>query len=141
MEELSIWDANFIVVDVETTGNNPRDNRIIDIAAVNVNNGQITGEFSSLINPHQFIPYFITQMTGITNEAVFYAPEPSAIAPKLLSFSNKPNAVFVAHNANFDFSFVNETLKRLKLPPLEIPVLDTLKLAKRLLAKRKVLVI
>lgn len=134
MEKLSIWDANFIVIDVETNGNNPRDNRIIDIAAVNVNNGQITGEFSSLINPHQFIPYFITQMTGITNEAVFYAPEPSAIAPKLLSFLNKPNAVFVAHNANFDFSFVNETLKRLKLPPLEIPVLDTLKLAKRLLA-------
>lgn len=134
MEELSIWDANFIVIDVETTGNNPRDNRIMDIAAVNVNNGQIVGEFSSMVNPHQFIPYFITQMTGITNEAVFYAPEPSAIAPKLLSFFNKPNAVFVAHNANFDFSFVNETFKRLKLPSLEIPVLDTLKLAKRLLA-------
>lgn len=134
MEELSIWDANYIVIDVETTGNNPRENRIMDIAAVNVNNGQIVGEFSSMINPHQFIPYFITQMTGITNEAVFYAPEPSAIAPKLLSFFNKPNAVFVAHNANFDFSFVNETFKRLKLPALEIPVLDTLKLAKRLLA-------
>lgn len=134
MEKLSIWDANYIVIDVETTGNNPRDNRIMDIAAVNVNNGQIIADFSSLINPHQFIPYFITQMTGITNEAVFYAPEPSVIAPKLMTFFNKPNSVFVAHNANFDFSFVNETFKRLKLNPLEIPVLDTLKLAKRLLA-------
>lgn len=134
MKEISIWDANFIVIDVETTGNNPRDNRIIDIAAVAVNNGQIVEEFSSLVNPHQFIPFFITQMTGITNEAVFYAPEPAAIAPKLLGFFHKPNAVFVAHNANFDFSFVNETFYRIHLPKLDIPVLDTLKLAKRLLA-------
>ena len=134
MELISIWDANFVVVDVETTGNNPRDNRIIDIAAVVVNNGQIVDEFSSLLNPHQFIPYFITQMTGITNEAVFYAPEASTIAPKLLKLFHKPNAVFVAHNANFDLSFVNETFNRLRLPKLEIPVLDTLKLAKRLLA-------
>ncbi len=134
MESISIWDANLVVIDVETTGNNPRENRIMDIAAVNLNNHSITREFSSQVNPHQFIPPFITQMTKITNEQVFYAPENYAIMPKIASFFKTQNAVFVAHNANFDFSFVNESMKRAKLDPLDVPVLDTLKLARRLLA-------
>lgn len=134
MDNITIWDTNFVVIDIETTGNKAKENRIIDIAAVAVHNGLITDEFSSLINPHQFIPQFISQMTGITNEMVFYAPEPFVVMPKVLKFFEKPNSIFVAHNANFDFSFVNETLKRLKLDPLTIPVLDTLKLARRLLA-------
>ncbi len=134
MESISIWDANFVVIDVETTGNNPRENRIMDIAAVNLNNHSITKEYSSQVNPHQFIPPFITQMTKITNEQVFYAPENFAVMPKIASFFKTQNVVFVAHNANFDFSFVNESMKRAKLDPLEVPVLDTLKLARRLLA-------
>jgi len=72
----SFWDYNFVVVDVETTGADAVKNRITDIACVTVSGGQIVSEFSSLINPHQFIPEFISKMTGITNEIIYISPEP-----------------------------------------------------------------
>lgn len=134
MKETNIWDANYVVVDVETTGNSAVQNRIIDIAAVNIINGELDKEFSSLVNPHQFIPPFIAQMTGITNEAVFYAPEASVVMEKFIEPFKIQNSVFVAHNANFDFGFVSETLKRQGKPHFDFPVLDSLKLARRVLA-------
>lgn len=133
MKEINFWDANFVVVDVETTGNLPTENRIIDIAAVNVKNGDLDKEYSSLINPHQFIPPFISQMTNISNEAVFYAPEAIEVMPKFLKSFDNANSVFVAHNANFDLSFVQATLKRIGIFDFNYPVLDTLKLARRVL--------
>lgn len=123
-----------MVVDVETTGNSSVQNRIIDIAAVNLQHGEISGEYSSLVNPHQFIPPFIAQMTGITNEAVFYAPEATLVIPKFLEKFKSPNSIFVAHNANFDYGFVRETLKRCGFYEFDFPVLDTLKLARRVLS-------
>jgi DNA polymerase-3 subunit epsilon len=134
VKEINIWDANYVVVDVETTGNSSVQNRIIDLAAVNLHNGEFSAEFSSLINPHQFIPPFISQMTGITNEAVFYAPEASAVVPKFLENFKPENSIFVAHNANFDYGFVKETLKRCGYLDFDFPVLDSLKLARRVLA-------
>jgi DNA polymerase-3 subunit epsilon len=134
VREVNIWEANYVVVDVETTGNQPTQSRIIDIAAVNLRNGNLEEVFSSLVNPHQFIPAFISQMTGITNEAVFFAPEAKEVMPKFLHSFNFENSIFVAHNANFDYSFVKETLQRIGVVDFEYPVLDTLKLARRVLA-------
>lgn len=132
-DTLSIWDVNFVVVDVETTGHSPSDNRITEIACITTRGGEITSEFSSLVNPHQFIPPFIAQMTGITNAMVFTAPESQEILANVREVFSAPNTVFVAHNAMFDYGFVNQSLLRCGYQALEIPQFCTLKLARRLL--------
>ncbi|MGB9771675.1 MAG: exonuclease domain-containing protein [Candidatus Kapaibacteriota bacterium] len=130
----SIWDTNYVVVDVETTGTNPENGKIIEIACVVVRKGTIVEEFSSLVNPHQHIPYFISQMTGITNEMVFKAPEFYEIAGTLKKIFSEKNTVFVAHNVNFDFNFVKYSFERIGETFPEILKLCTLKLARRLIS-------
>lgn len=131
---ISIWDTNFVVVDVETTGSNPASNRIIEVACVVVKDGSIKEEFSTLINPHQHIPYFISKMTGITNEMVFKAPSFEQIAKKLKGLFSQPDSVFVAHNVNFDYNFIKFSFERSGETFPDIPRLCTLKLAKRLIS-------
>ncbi len=94
---ISIWDTNYVVVDVETTGTSPDNGRIIEIACIIIKDGTIVDEFTSLVNPHQHIPYFISQMTGITNEMVFNAPDFYEIVGKLKKIFTEKNVVFVAH--------------------------------------------
>jgi DNA polymerase-3 subunit epsilon len=131
----SIWEIPFIVVDVETSGAHPQNDRITEIACVTTIGGEITDTFSSLINPHQPIPYFISTMTGITNEMVFNAPELDEIMPKVEAIFNQTNAVFVAHNARFDWSFVLESFNLAGLRQPKLPRICTLKLSRRLLQK------
>lgn len=128
-----IWDTNFVVVDVETTGSNPEYCRIIEIALYVVKGGTILEEYTTLVNPRQHIPKFIVQMTGITNEMVFKAPDFKEIAPRLSYFLTLENTVFVAHNVNFDYNFVKKSFERLGISFPEIPKLCTLKLARRLI--------
>lgn len=131
----SIWDTVFVVVDVETTGSDPDKNRITEIACVKLQGGEIISEFSSLVNPHQFIPAFIANMTGISNEMAFKAPEAEHVLPKAADFFKAHKTVFVAHNANFDWSFIQKSFIRAGITPLETPRLCTLKLARRVLDK------
>jgi len=126
-----ITDTTFVVVDVETTGMSPWKNRITELAMVKVQDGDIVDEFSTLINPQQFIPPYITEFTGITNEMVFNAPKASDVMPKFLRFLG--DAVLVAHNANFDVKFLNATLQRSGHPTLSNRTLCTCRLARRLL--------
>jgi len=128
-----LTDINFVVTDIETTGSNPHHNRMTEVASVVVRNGEIIEQFSSLINPHQFIPPYISKMTGITNEMAFRAPESYDVFPKFRKLFDYPDTVFVAHNANFDFSFINATFQREGINQIDASVLCTLKLAKRLL--------
>ncbi len=128
-----IWDTNFVVVDVETTGSNPDYCRIIEIALYLVRGGTIVEAYTSLVNPRQHIPKFIVQMTGITNEMVFSAPDFKKIAPEIKNFLSRENTVFVAHNVNFDYNFVKKSFERLGINFPEIPKLCTLKLARRLI--------
>ena len=132
-DTLSIWDVNFVVVDVETTGHSADCNRITEIACITTRGGEIIGEFSSLVNPHQFIPPFIAQMTGITNAMVFSAPEPQDVLARVFDIFSEPNTVFVAHNSTFDYGFVNQSLLRCGFQTLAAPQFCTLKLARRLL--------
>jgi len=132
---LSIWETPFIVVDLETTGSNPRNNRIIELAAVTMLGGEIISKFSSLINPHQFIPSFIAKMTGISNNMVYTASEETIVLPELQKILSMPNAVFVAHNASFDWGFVRNTFDRLELQMPPVQRLCTLKLSRRILIK------
>lgn len=135
MADSSFWDVPFIVVDVETTGPDGIRNRIMDFAAVTTIGGEITDEYSSLINPHQYIPPYIISMTGITYKMAFNAPEPEEILPQARKLFNREGAVFVAHNASFDWQFVNQSFKNFKLESISVPKLCTLKLARRLITK------
>jgi len=103
-------DRVYVVIDVETTGGKAENDRITDIAAYKVQYGEIIDEFSSLVNPQRRIPYFIQKLTGISNELVASAPLFSEIAGKLAEFIG--DSIFVAHNVNFDYSFVRAELAR-----------------------------
>ncbi len=131
----SFWDATFVVVDVETTGSDAFRNRITEVALLVVHAGEIVDEFSSLVNPHQYIPAFIQRMTGITSDMAAKAPEPKEVFAKALKYFNQPNTVFVAHNVRFDYNFMVESFRRELGEPFEKPLLCTFKLAKKLLPK------
>ncbi len=105
--------GNFVVFDLETTGFSPVSNRIIEIGAVKVSNGEITERFSTFVNPRTPIPYRIEQLTGIRDEDVMDAPGIEEILPDFLAFCGQ--CVLVAHNAPFDMSFITENAGRLGL--------------------------
>ncbi|MEI6091907.1 MAG: exonuclease domain-containing protein [bacterium] len=130
---LKIEDINFIVVDVETTGSNNRTDKIIDIACVIVNNFEVVDEYSSLVNPGCKIPPLITDITGIHNSMVSSAPNMKYVVPFVQEFIEIPDAVFTAHFAKFDYYFVREAFINANFTPFNIPMLDTLKLAQKIL--------
>jgi len=133
----SIWETPFIVVDVETSGFSPVLHRIIEIACITVIGGEVVSKFSSLVNPHQFIPPFIANMTGITNEIAFTAPEIEEIFPEVSRIFSRQDAVFAAHPVKFDWGFVSSFFTAAGSEPPKISKLCTLKLARRLLPKNQ----
>ena len=120
----------FVVFDLETTGFSPSKNQIIEIGAVKVVNGSITERFSTFVNPKVPIPYEIEQLTHITDDMVLDAPMIHEILPQFMEFCQ--NAVMVAHNADFDMSFIRHNCDLLGLE-CEKTVLDTVALARVLL--------
>jgi len=101
----------YAVTDIETTGGYASGNGITEIAVYIYDGTDIIDRFESLVNPHQPIPHFVQVLTGITDEMVQLAPSFEEIAPKLVElFQGK---VFVAHNVNFDYSFINHQLQSL----------------------------
>lgn len=140
-EAVQIYDATYIVCDVETTGLSPVYNRIIEISLIKIQDGEIVDKFVSLVNPKQHIPRLITNMTGIANEDVLDKPAFEEISGKIISFfktDNPENTIFVGHNVSFDYKFVFESFKRLRKPVyIKIKTLCTCKLARRLLRKLK----
>ncbi|MEL3972669.1 ATP-dependent DNA helicase DinG [Rossellomorea oryzaecorticis] len=118
-----------IVVDLETTGNSPRKGeKIIQISAVIIENGEIIDQFTSFVSPGKPIPPFIEELTGINDEMVKDAPEFHEIAPKILEILD--NGVFVAHNVTFDLSFLQAELEEAGYNPFNGPAFDTVELAK-----------
>jgi len=107
-------DQTYVVVDVETTGGRPPNDRITEIGAVKVRGGKVIDEWSSLINPQKHIPAFITGLTGITNAMVADAPVFAEVAETFEAFM--AGAVFVAHNVNFDHGFISSEFRRLEKP-------------------------
>ncbi|TAF49777.1 MAG: DNA polymerase III subunit epsilon, partial [Sphingobacteriia bacterium] len=99
----------FAIVDIETTGGFPQQHGITEIAIVVYNGKTIEERYETLVNPHQAIPPFVAQMTGISQAMVAQAPDFADVAPKI--FSLLSGAVFVAHNVNFDYSFVKYNLQ------------------------------
>lgn len=99
-----LQEAIFVAVDVETTGLSPLANELIEISAIKYKGIEKIDTFSTLIKPKSRIPYYITNITGITNEMVVNSPIVEEIMPKLVNFIGK--SPIVAHNANFDYSFL-----------------------------------
>ncbi len=130
-----INDASFVVIDVETTGQSAQYGRITEIGMVKVIDGEVVDEYSTLINPEQFIPKFITEMTGISNEMVAMAPKFSEVKSRIQSFLG--DGVFVAHNVSFDYNFVNTSFVREGLKPIFNETLCTVRVARRLLPTTK----
>lgn len=93
-----------VFVDIETTGGSYRNSRVLEVAAIRVEGGKITKEFSSLINPETYIPSSITSLTGIRSSDVVDAPIFADIADEFKEVMK--DAVFIAHNVRFDYSFI-----------------------------------
>lgn len=123
-------DDKYVVFDIETTGFSAQNDQIIEIGAVKVEKGQITDRFSTFVNPHTPIPFEIEKLTGITDDMVLHEPDIQEVLPRFLEFCQ--GAVMVAHNADFDMSFIRKNCERQGLP-CTFTVVDTVSLARVLL--------
>jgi DNA polymerase III subunit epsilon len=130
-EDVDLRDLEYVVVDVETTGGSAyHGHRITEVAAVRLRgDGRFLGEYMSLVNPDRAIPQFITRLTRITPAMVQQAPRFDAIADDLREILD--GAVFVAHNASFDWRFLSTELQWVQGRPLRGRIICTVRLARK----------
>ncbi len=119
---------NYIAFDLETTGFNPVVNKIIEIGAVKVKDGQIVDKFSELINPGIRIPEIITQVTGIDNNMVKGKRQAEDVVRDFVDFCD--SNVILGHNLSFDYSFISAQTYRLGID-FDKEGIDTLKIARK----------
>ena len=122
--------TEYIVFDIETTGLSQKKNKIIEIGAVKVKDGEEIDRFSEFINPEEPIPYSIEQLTSITDEMVMHAPTVDVILPKFLEFCG--DDIVVAHNAAFDTGFIKKNARDLGIK-FDNTIMDTMTLSHVLL--------
>ena len=120
----------YAIIDIETTGGSARTEKITEIAIYLHDGNQITGEYVTLINPERNIPYFITNLTGISNEMVEGAPRFFEVAKTIVELTE--GRTFVAHNARFDYSFIRQEFKSLGFN-FKRNLLDTVALSRKLI--------
>jgi DNA polymerase-3 subunit epsilon len=120
----------YAIVDIETTGGSSRIEKITEIAIYQHDGEKITGEFVTLVNPERNIPYFITNLTGISNEMVEDAPRFFEVAKSIIELTE--GRTFVAHNARFDYSFIRQEFKSLGYN-FKRNILDTVTLGRKLI--------
>jgi len=134
MYNLTADEATFTVIDLETTGFNPEKDYIIEIAAIKFQGNVEIGRFWQLVRPDtDFIPPYITQLTGITNAMVIDQPRIKDVIPKLLSFIG--DSIIVAHNVRFDLSFLNYNARLYTGKQIKNPTICTDNLARRILSE------
>src|SRR5204863_117323 len=132
--DLPLEHATFVVVDLETTGLRPGSSRICEIGAVRVRELELQEEFDLLVDPGMPIGPVVSGLTGLRDADLRGAPHPAIAVRRFLEFAG--DAVLVAHNARFDLSFLDRETERLTGARLAGPVVDTVGLARRLLAGR-----
>ena len=124
----------YVVFDIETTGLSAKKNKIIEIGAVKVENGEIIDRFSAFVNPREPIPFEIERLTGINDGMVMDEPPVEEVLPRFLDFCGA--AVMVAHNASFDMSFIEYNAEQLGID-FKPTIVDTVALARILLPELK----
>lgn len=128
----ALREQRFVVFDLETTGGKPPQERITEIGCVRLEQGEITGQFQSLVNPDKPIPPFVARLTGITNRMVRRAPRIEQVLPSFLEFID--GYILIAHDVFQDLRFIDQELLTLCNGVLGLPVIDTLVLAKQQIA-------
>jgi DNA polymerase III epsilon subunit family exonuclease len=134
--EIALAEADFIIVDLETTGISADRDVIIEIGAVRVASLAPVDSFETLIRPAGpgFLPKEILELTGINEAMLRAAPTATRALGEFRRWLDKtPNAPFVAHNASFDARFTQRAFEAHAIEPLRVPVLCTCKLARRIL--------
>ena len=132
--DLLLEEATYVVVDLETTGLRPGSSQICEIGAVRVRGLELEEEFETLVDPGVPLGPTISALTGLSDRALRGAPAPSVAVRRFLAFAG--DAVLVAHNARFDLGFLDRETERLTGSRIASPVVDTVPLARRLLAGR-----
>ena len=124
----------YMVFDIETTGLSNKNDKIIEIGAVKIKDGKVIDKFSTFVNPGRIIPDKITELTGIHDYMVKDAPPIEKVLPEFMDFIG--DSIVVAHNANFDVSFIKKNCKDLGLD-FNSTVVDTIPLCKFLYPELK----
>jgi DNA polymerase-3 subunit epsilon len=119
----------FTAFDTETTGLDSALERVVEIGAIRFDRRGVISRFNVLIHPEKPMPPEVTKINGITDELLKGKPVSALVLPDFLAFIKE--STLVAHNAQFDVSFLNAELSRCRLPPLNNPLVDTLSLAKK----------
>jgi DNA polymerase III subunit epsilon len=131
---LLLEEATYVVVDLETTGLRPGQSGICEIGAVRLRGFEVQAEFETLVNPGLPIDAGASAVTGLRTDQLRGAPRPDEAVRSFLAFAG--DAVLVAHNARFDLAFLDRETERLTGSRIGSPVVDTVRLARRLLAGR-----
>ena len=127
-------DETFCIVDIETNGNSPQNDQIIEIGAIKYKNGEIIDRFESFVYSN-FVPDYIQKITNISQNDLIGAPKLKDILLIFKKFIG--NSVFVAHNVRFDYNFISESLQKFGLEELLNRRLCTINLAKKTIKSEK----
>ena len=133
--DASLNDVTYVCFDLETTGLSAKYDSVIEFGAVRMKNGAVLDRMQMFIRPPFPIPAFISQKTNITNDMVKHAGTFEESADAILNWIG--DDVLVAHNASFDYFFLNDELRRIGRQPLKNTVIDTLDMARAVLKERR----
>lgn len=122
-------EQTFCIVDIETSGSDINSGQIIEIGAILMKNGKEIDRFESLVYPESPVPKMITELTGLDDKMLQNAPSLATTLEKFRIFLK--DAVFVAHNVNFDYYFISDSFEQNGFPPLLNRKLCTIDLAKK----------
>lgn len=118
----------YVALDLETTGVNPKRDKIIEIGAVKVVEGKVVDVFSSFVNPGKKLGEDIIKLTGIEDDMLLEAPTPEEAVPQMIAFAE--GFILLGHNIIFDYSFVKKAAVNLNME-FEKEGIDTLKIARK----------
>ena len=125
-------DLQFVAFDLETTGLSAQTCHIVEFGAIRYRiDGTVLGCYEQLVDPEHDIPRRVTRVHGITNAMVRGMPTVSQSLPGFLDFLGGERTILMAHNAQFDLSFLDKCIRSQGAAPIDNPVIDTLQLARR----------
>lgn len=141
VEERTLAETTFAVLDLETSGGSPRLGAgITEIGVVKVRGGEVLGTFQSFVDPGHSLPFFITELTGISDDMLVSAPFIDEILPTLFEFlGTAEETVVVAHNSPFDLSFLKAASVAHEIPWPDYLTVDTARLARAILDRDEVI--